>query len=67
VRSHHQDFGKIKVSAANADKRHFARLLDQKPLHLSKWIDLSRPCAAQAIEDPDVVREAGRDGRADEA
>jgi len=37
VPSHHQDFGKINVSAANADKRHFARLLDQKPLHLSRW------------------------------
>ena len=60
-------FGKINVSAASADKRLFARLLDQKPLHLTDGLTLQ--AVRRPTEDPDVgiVREAGHDGRADEA
>ena len=64
AKTSHRDFRKITISAAGADKRRVAPLLKQKQPYLSRWIDLSSPCAAEIIENPDVeiVRAAGRDG-----
>jgi hypothetical protein len=62
-------FGKIRMRTASADKRNITRLLDQKPQHLSRWIDLSSPRAAQAIENSELrlFESAAAPERADEA